>query len=116
MKVLEKILEEIKEMRNIMESTVAMDCFGKDCEHDDCTVCVCERAMEIIRSHMYEVENDEKLIKKYVTNRQVIRDFYNKPLYIKGCPKCGCELKSCETDYCRACGQALIWENPEGGL
>lgn len=32
MKVLEKILEEIKEikeMRNIMESTVAMDCFGK---------------------------------------------------------------------------------------
>ena len=59
MNVLEKILEEIEEMRNIMESTVAMDCFGKDCEHDDCTVCVCERAMEIIRSHMDEVENDD---------------------------------------------------------
>lgn len=58
MKVLEKILEEIKEMRNIMESTVAMDCFGKDCEHDDCTVCVCERAMEIVRSHMDEMNDD----------------------------------------------------------
>lgn len=66
---------------------------------------------------MNEVENDERLIKKYVTNRQVVRDLYKKYLYIKGCcPKCGCELKSCETDYCRACGQALIWENPEGGL
>ena len=59
MNVLEKILEEIKEMRNIMESTVAIDCFEKDCEHNDCTVCVCERAMEIIRSHMDEVENDD---------------------------------------------------------
>ena len=29
MNVLEKILEEIEEMRDIMESTVAMDCFGK---------------------------------------------------------------------------------------
>lgn len=58
MNVLEKILEEIKEMRNIMESTVAMDCFGKDCEHDDCTVCVCERAMEIVRSHMDEMNDD----------------------------------------------------------
>ena len=52
MNVLEKILEEIKEMRDIMKSTVATNCFGKDCEHNDCTVCVCERVMEIIRSHM----------------------------------------------------------------
>lgn len=67
------------------------------------------RAEEIIRSHMNVVENDERLIKKYVTNRQVVRDLYKKPLYMKGCcPKCGCKLKSCETDYCRACGQALI--------
>lgn len=52
MNVLEKILEEIEEMRNIMESTVATNCFGKECENEDCAVCVCERAMEIIRSHM----------------------------------------------------------------
>ncbi len=59
MNVLEKILEEIEEMRNIMESTVATNCFGKDCEHDDCTVCVCKRAMEIVRSHMDEAKNDD---------------------------------------------------------
>lgn len=58
MNVLEKILEELEEMRNIMESTVAMNCFGKDCEHNDCTVCVCKRAMEIVRSHMGEMNDD----------------------------------------------------------
>lgn len=58
MNVLEKILEDLKDMRDIMGSSVAMDCFGKDCEHDDCTVCVCERAMEIIRSHMDDIPND----------------------------------------------------------
>ena len=59
MNILEKILEEIEEMRNIMESTVAIDCFGKDCEHNDCTVCVCERVMEIIRSHMDDCKTFE---------------------------------------------------------
>ena len=59
MNVLEKILEEIEEMRNIVESTVSIDCFGKECEHNDCTVCICERAMEIIRSHMDEAKNDD---------------------------------------------------------
>ena len=39
-------------MRKIMKSTVATNCFGKECENDDCTVCVCERVIEIIRSHM----------------------------------------------------------------
>lgn len=58
MNVLEKILEELEEMRNIIESTVAMNCFGKDCEHNDCTVCVCKRAMEIVRSHMDEMNDD----------------------------------------------------------
>lgn len=58
MNVLEKILEEIEDMRDIMKSTVATDCFGKECEYNDCTVCVCERAMEIIRSHMDDAEND----------------------------------------------------------
>ena len=55
MNVLEKILEEIEDVRKIMKSTVATNCFRKECENDDCTVCVCERVIEIIRSHM----NDE---------------------------------------------------------
>lgn len=52
MNILEKILEEIEDVRKIMKSTVATNCFGKECENDDCTVCVCERVIEIIRSHM----------------------------------------------------------------
>lgn len=55
MNVLEKILEEIEDVRKIMKSTVAKNCFGKECENDDCTVCVCERVIEIIRSHMNDV-------------------------------------------------------------
>lgn len=107
--VLEKILEEIEKKADYYE------CDEQGREHVRMVDVI--DIEEIIRSHMNEVENDERLIKKYVTNRQVVRDFNNKPLYVKGCcPKCGCELKSCETDYCRACGQALIWENPEGGL
>ena len=57
MSVLEKILEEIEDVRKIMKSTVATNCFGKECENDDCTVCVCERVIEIIRSHMEEVND-----------------------------------------------------------
>ena len=57
MNVLEKILEEIEAVRKIMKSTVATNCFEKECENDDCTVCVCERVMEIIRSHMDEVND-----------------------------------------------------------
>lgn len=107
--VLEKILEEIEKKADYYE------CDEQGREHVRMVDVI--DIEEIIRSHMNEVENDERLIKKYVTNRQVVRDFNKKPLYMKGCcPKCGCELKSCETDYCRACGQALIWENPEGGL
>lgn len=52
MNVLDKILEEIEDVRKIMKSTVATKCFGKECENDDCTVCVCERVIDIIRSHM----------------------------------------------------------------
>lgn len=57
MNILEKILEEIEDVRKIMKSTVATNCFGKECENDDCTVCVCERVIEIIRSHMDEVND-----------------------------------------------------------
>lgn len=84
MSVLEKILEEIEDVRKIMKSTVVTKCFRKECKNDDCTVCVCERVMEIIRSHMDEVNdtnvpsnwipcserlpNEEKFIKAYCRN------------------------------------------------
>lgn len=79
MNALEKILEEIGGMRDIMESTVATNCFGKDCEHNDCTICVCERAMEIIRSHMDEVQNDDWIDCK---KSMPTKDMDKKPVWI----------------------------------
>lgn len=54
----------------------------------------------------------EKQIPKPVINREVIKDFNEKPLYICGdCPNCGCvRLRSTDTDYCVACGQKLDWQ------
>lgn len=66
MNVLEKILEEIEDVRKIMKSTVATNCFGKECENDDCTVCVCERVINIIRSHMDEV-NDTNVPSNWIS-------------------------------------------------
>ena len=56
MNVLEKILEEIEVIRDIMKSPIEMDCFEGGCKYSDCTVCVCENIMDIIRSHMDEQE------------------------------------------------------------
>lgn len=70
MNVLEKILKEIEEMRDIMKSAVATDCFGKECESGDCTVCVCERAMEIIRSHMDEVTDTESVEEERILQQE----------------------------------------------
>lgn len=54
----------------------------------------------------------EKQIPKSVINREVIKDFNEKPLYICGdCPNCGCvRLRSSDTNYCVACGQKLDWQ------
>lgn len=54
----------------------------------------------------------EKQIPKPVINREVIKDFNEKPLYICGdCQNCGCvRLRSTDTDYCVACGQKLDWQ------
>lgn len=101
MNVLEKILEEIEEMRDIMESTVAMDCFGKDCEHDDCTVCVCERAMEIIRSHMNDIPDrnvgNRRLIDANALGEEV-RNFF---MAITGNPKQGTIVRECKESFRR---------------
>ena len=72
MNILEKILEEIEDVRKIMKSTVATNCFGKECENDDCTVCVCERVIEIIRSHMNDVTdtNVNKIIEYCIPRLQ----------------------------------------------
>lgn len=117
MNVLEKILEEIDKKKRTYKNELSLEVSQRNIDEIRNRVSELSGVEEIIRSHMNEITNDERLVKKFVINRTVVKDFYNTPLYAKGCcPKCGCELKSCETDYCRVCGQALIWENPEGGL
>ena len=115
MNVLDKILEEIDNRKSYHEEKLY--------QQDDYEIqkMYCDEELDwitnIICSHMDELGCDERLVKKFVTNREVIRDFNDKPIYIKGCcPKCGYELKACETDYCKVCGQALNWDNPKGGL
>lgn len=64
------------------------------------------------------IDTDGRFAKKSVKNRKLVKDFHDRPLYIQGdCPNCGSvNLKSCDTDYCNACGQALDWQNLNGGM
>ena len=57
-------------------------------------------------------ELKERDTAKAVDNRTIIKNFSGAPLAIMGdCPSCGCEnIKSCNTDFCPACGQRLQWE------
>lgn len=99
MNVLEKILEEIEEMRDIMKSPVATDCFGKECESGDCTVCVCERAMDIIRSHMDKITNmtGKRLIDANALDDEVMNFF----LAITGNPKQATVVRECKESFRR---------------
>lgn len=119
MQALEKILEEIENESKLAHEKMRRCASENPLQFDEAKGYArgVEYVAEIIRSHMDELGCDERLVKKFVTNREVIRDFNDKPIYIKGCcPKCGYELKACETDYCKVCGQALNWDNPKGGL
>lgn len=99
MNVLEKILEEIEEMRDIMKSTVAIDCFGKECENGDCILCICERAMEMVRSHMDEVANmsGKRLIDANALDDEVMNLF----IAITGNPKQTTVIRECKESFRR---------------
>lgn len=99
MNVLEKILEEIEDMRDIMKSTVATDCFGKECENEDCTVCVCERAMEMVRSHMDEVENMSG--KRLIDANALDDEAMNLFIAITGNPKQTTVIRECKESFRR---------------
>lgn len=80
-----------------------------------------QRRLLLERLHAYEdtgltperiVELKERDTAKAVDNRTIIQNFSGAPLTLMGdCPSCGCEnIKSCNTDFCPACGQRLKWE------
>ena len=52
MQELEKILEEMQEVKEIMLSPQNIDCFGEPCKENDCCACVINKCMEIVKKHM----------------------------------------------------------------
>ena len=49
---LEKILEEMQEVKDIMLSPQNVDCFGEPCKESDCCACVVNKCMEIVQKHI----------------------------------------------------------------
>lgn len=45
----DKVIEQLEKCKAIMLSPTTMDCFGKECEHNDCLVCVFEKAIEVVK-------------------------------------------------------------------
>lgn len=52
MQEVEKILEEMQEVKEIMLSPQNIDCFGDPCKENDCCACVINKCMEIVKKHM----------------------------------------------------------------
>lgn len=46
---LDEIVKQLEEIQRIMETDVDQDCFGKECECEDCTVCVIKKAIDIVK-------------------------------------------------------------------
>lgn len=49
---LEKILDEMQEVKEIMLSPQNIDCFGEPRRENDCLACVVNKCMEIVKKHM----------------------------------------------------------------
>ena len=76
MQELEKIIQEMQEVKEIMLSPKNIDCFGEPCKENDCLACVVNKCMEIVKSHMTDgwIPVDECLPEEKVN--PISRDFY----------------------------------------
>ena len=45
----DKIVEQLEAVKEIMTSPIDQDCFGEECKASDCTVCLTCKAIEIVR-------------------------------------------------------------------
>ena len=52
MQELEKIIQEMQKIKEIMLSPANVDCFGEPCKENDCLACVVNKCMEIVKNHM----------------------------------------------------------------
>lgn len=46
---IDKVVEQLEEVEKIMTSPVIKDCFGEECRASDCTVCLINKAIEIVK-------------------------------------------------------------------
>lgn len=80
MQALEKILEEIENESKLAHEKMRRCASENPLQFDEAKGYArgVEYVAEIIRSQMDELGCDERLVKKFVTNREVIRDFNDK--------------------------------------
>lgn len=45
----DKVVEHLEEIKEVMTSPASKDCFGDECEYQDCTVCIISRAIEAVK-------------------------------------------------------------------
>lgn len=45
----DKVIEQLEKVEEIMTSPVSQDCFGEECKASDCTVCLIDKAIEIVK-------------------------------------------------------------------
>lgn len=45
----DKVIEQLEEVEKIMTSPVTKDCFEEECRASDCTVCLINKAIEIVK-------------------------------------------------------------------
>ena len=45
----DKVVEQLEEVKKIMTSPATEDCFGEECRASDCTICLISKAIEIVK-------------------------------------------------------------------
>lgn len=121
MQELDKILEEMQEVKEIMLSPQNIDCFGDPCKENDCCACVINKCMEIVKKHMNDgwIPVEEALPKDSLKIDPVIDE---NGAYVDAdvtvyllCPNCG-EMVGIDENvnkFCHECGQAIDTEDLE---
>ena len=46
---LDKVMNHLNKIKEIMKSPVSKDCFGEECEESDCMICLINKAIKIVK-------------------------------------------------------------------
>lgn len=74
--VIDKILLEMQEVKEIVLSPKGGDCFGEPCDGDDCLLCIVDKCIEIAQKHANDgwIPVEERLPEEKVNH--ITKDFY----------------------------------------